>query len=261
MKVFFLCLLTLFFTGSVAQKKIKTVALSDSVMYTAIDRPGDFYVVTKTAQIQRFDKDGKLMLLYKAKALPTIFDPRDGSRLFAYYREDQHYEYLNPSFQPTVGYQIDSAFAIQPWLICPSGDHKLWVLDSADNALKKINVMASEVEVEAIVDLALIENATDFKTMREYQNFLFMLKPSKGIYVFSNLGKHIRTVAVSGVHQFNFLGEELYYMEGSQLKFFNLFSAETRSMNIPKGYTAALLTDERMVLFRAQNIDIFDFRP
>ncbi len=245
-----------------AQKKIKTITLSDSILFTAIDRPGDFYIVTKTGQIQRFEKNGKLTLLYKSKGLPTIFDPRDGSRLFAYYRHDQHYEYLNPSFAPTASYQIDSAFAIQPWLICTSGEHKLWVLDNADHTLKKINVQASEVEVEVVVDTLLIQNASAFKTMREYQSFVFLLDPLNGIFIFNNLGKHIRTLAISGIEHFNFLGEELYYLEGDQLKFFNLFSAENRVIKIPKeGYVTGLLTDERMILFKDQTIDIFEFRP
>lgn len=261
MKIFSLCLLLCAFIPSIAQKKITTLTLSDTILYAAIDRPGDFYVVTKTAQIQRFDKDGKLTLLYKARNVPTLFDPRDGARLFAYYRDDQHYEFLNPSFEPSASWRIDSAFAIQPWLICPSGEYKLWILDRVDHSLKKINVKASEVEVEVIIDPMLIENATSFKTMREYQSFIFLLNPSKGIFIFNNLGKHIKTIGVSGIQHFNFLGEELYYLRGDKLQFFNLFSAETREVKIDKGYAAALITDERLILFLPRSIDIFEFRP
>ena len=246
---------------SLAQKKIKTLSLTDSVAYPAIDRPGDFYVVTKTAQIQRFDKNGKLMLLYKAPSFPTLFDPRDGARLFVYYREEQLYEFLSPSFQSTASYHIDSAFAIQPWLICPSGDYKLWVLDSVDHSLKKINIKASEVEVEVTVDSSLIKNATTFKTMRDYQGFVFLLNPEKGVFIFNALGKHIRTISIPRIEHFNFLGEELYYLQNDTLKFFNLFTTETREVKVDKGYTTALLTDERMILFAPEKIDIYEFRP
>src|SRR5688500_3317941 len=206
-----------------AEGKIKSLTLNDTILYVAIDRPGDFYAITRSGQIQRFNKDGKLTLLYKNEKRPTLFDPRDGSRLFAYYRDDQHYEFLNPSFQATASFQNDSAFAIQPWLICPSGEYKLWVLDKADQSLKKINVRASEVEVEVVVDSSLIENAAAFTTMREYQGFVFLLHPGKGILIFNGLGKHIRTVEISGITSFNFLGEELYFLLGDTLQFFNLF--------------------------------------
>jgi len=242
-------------------EKIKTLTLSDTILYAAIDRPGDFYVITVTGQIQRYDKDGRLMLLYKAERAPTLFDPRDGARLFAYYRHDQHYEFLTPSFRATASYQIDPAFAIHPWLICPSGEYKLWVLDKADQSLKKIDVKASAVEVEVVVDSALIENTEAFKTMREYQSFVFLLNPAKGIFIFNSLGRHIKTIGTPGIRTFNFLGEELYFLRNGTLEFFNLFTAESRQMKIDTGFTDALLTDERIILFAPERIDIFAFRP
>jgi len=241
--------------------KIKSLALSDTIVSTAIDRPGDFYVVTSTGQIQRFDKDGKLTFLYKAETKPTLFDPRDGARLFVYYREGQRYDYLNPSFQPTASFKIDPAFAIQPWLICPSGEYKLWVLDQADQSLKKIDVKALAVEVEVVVDSSVVDSVAAFRAMREYQNFVFLLDPAMGIFIFNSLGKHIKTVSAPGIRSFNFLGEELYFLRGGSVEFFNLFTARSRQMGIDSQYRDILLTDERMILFTIQGIDIFAFRP
>jgi hypothetical protein len=240
---------------------IKTLTLSDTIRFAAIDRTGDFYAITGSGQIQRFDKDGKLTLLYKADTLPTLFDPRDGARPFAYFRKKQEYRYFNPSFQTIGLYQIDPSFAIRPWLICPSGEYKLWILDKADQSLKKVNVKDPEVEVEVLIDTALVQDASSFKAMREYQNFLFLLDPAKGIYVFNALGRHLRIIEAPGISSFNFLGEELYYLKGNRVKLFNLFTTETRELRIPPGYTDALLTDERMILFTPERIDIFAFRP
>ncbi len=242
-------------------KKIRTLTLSDTLLYLAIDRPGDFYAVTAAGQVQRFNTEGKLISLYKSDTVPTLFDPRDGARLFLYYRHDQHYQFVNPSFHTLASYKIDPAFAIQPWLICPSGEYKLWILDRADHSLKKVNVKESEVEVEVAVDTTLIDDATHFKTMREYQNFVFLLNPQKGIFIFNSLGRHIKTIDAPGIQNFNFLGEELYYLSGDNIELFNLFTAETRELEIPHGYTGALLSDERMILFIPERIDIFSFHP
>lgn len=247
--------------AAVAQEKITSVTLSDTIVDAAVDRPGDFYVITQSGQLQRFDKDGKLTLLYRAKKIPTVFDPRDGARLFAYYRSDQHYDYLNPSFKVTASYKIDPSFAIQPWLLCPSGDHKLWLLDNADHTLKKINVRESEVEVEMVVDSALTGSPEALKTMREYQNFVFLLNPKKGLYIFNGLGIYLRTVGGPGIRSFNFLGEELYYLKNGKVHFFNLFTADEREIDIDPVYTDIILTDERMILFTPGRIDICSFRP
>ena len=258
-------LMVLFFLISISAtaqtEKIKTLTLSDTILYSAIDRTGDFYAITKSAQIQRFNAEGELTLLYKAPEVPTIFDPRDGARLFAYYRSDQHYEYLSPSFRITASFTIDPSFAIQPWLICPSGDHKLWMIDEADNSLKKVDVRVSDVQVEVVVDSASIGDVQDFVTMREYQNFLFLLDPNRGLFIFNSLGRHIRTIGSAGIESFNFLGEELYFLHNGKLEFFNLFSAGTRHVEVDPAYTDALVTEERLILFTSEKIDIYSFRP
>jgi hypothetical protein len=248
---------------ALGQKKIKTLEISDTIVSMSIDRPGDFYLVTKSGQFQKFDQDGHLIILYKnhSHVPPTLFDPYDGSRLFTYYRDAQEYSYLNPSFEITSSYRIDSAFVIQPWLICSSGDHKLWVLDEADHSLKKINVRTTEVEVEVVIDLTLIKNVRNVSSMRDYQGFVFLLHKNHGIYVFNSMGKHIRTIEVPGIHSFNFLGEELYYHEGSKLKFFDLFTTETRELDLTGKQGEVIVGEQRLFLVHSTSVDIFEFKP
>lgn len=256
-----LWLILLIALPSLAQQKINTIETVDNIVYATVDRPGDVYLVLKNGQIQKFDKNGKLLVATKREETPTLFDPRDGARLFAYYRKPQQYDYYNPSFETTASFRIDPAFAIDPWLICPSGDHKLWLLDAADHSLKKLNARHTEVEVEISIDSTLIGDATAFTTMRDYQGFVFLLHPQKGIYIFNSLGKHIRTIPEKGIQHFNFLGEELYFLRGDELLFFNLFSAENRRIPLEGNANMVVLTDERMFVAGPRKLDIFEFRP
>lgn len=244
-----------------AQKKIKTLEVSDTIAHAFIDRPGEIYLITKNGQLQKYDQDGKLLILYKTSTLPTLFEPRDGARLFAYYRDTQHYEYRSPSFEVSKSFRIDSSFVIQPWLICPSGDHKLWVLDSVDHTLKKINPHDSEVEVEVILDTTLISDVTVFQTMRDYQGFVFLHEPARGIHIFSGMGKHIKTIEARGIRSFNFLGEELYYFSEGSLKFFDLFSAEMRESKIDQRGGDILLSDLRLFHILQREVTIYPFKP
>src|SRR6188768_1101920 len=172
-KIYVALLFTLVYTSTLAQtfKKIKSVEVSDSIKFAAVDRPGELYIMTRRGHLQHFDKDGKLLSFYKNPPAPTLFDPRDGSRLFAYFRKTQQYAYLSPSFETTANYKIDSAFVIDPWLICASGDHNIWILDAADWSLKKIDVKHGAVSTE--VELASLnkESKENIISMREYQGF------------------------------------------------------------------------------------------
>ncbi|HYC85331.1 MAG TPA: hypothetical protein VEB86_08920 [Chryseosolibacter sp.] len=243
------------------QKKIKTIELSDSIKSAYVDRVGELYVITRGGQVQRYDADGKLQILYRADDIPTLFDPRDGARLFAYYRSTQTYQYLNPSFEITKAYRIDSSFAIEPWLICPSGDHKLWVLDAVDHSLKRLNPKESVVEVEVVIDSVLIRDARLFTTMREYQGFVFLFEPGKGIHIFSAMGKHIKTIAAPGSTSFHFLGEEMYYRDGSSIRFLDLFSAEGRAIQPVQKSGDILLTDIRLFHVQDLRVDIYEYTP
>jgi hypothetical protein len=245
--------------ASNAQEKITSVTLTDSMTTTAIDRPGDVYIVTRSGQIQKLSTDGKLLLSFKADTVPTLFDPRDGARLFIYFRESQLYRFMNPSFNPLSTFEVDPAFAIQPWLICPSGEYKLWILDQADNSLKKVDIQTGRVEVEVVVGPDILDDASNFTAMREYQGFVFLLNPTRGIEIFNPLGIHIRSIEAPGIRNFNFLGEDLYYLKDDVLVFFNLFSATTLQQTVGKGYEQALVSEDRLMLFTPLRVDIFSF--
>jgi len=244
-----------------AQKKIKTITVADKVVSATVDRPGELYIVTNKGTIQRFDNAGALVSEYKNQSSPTLFDPRDGARLFAYYRHDQHYVFLSPTFDVTKSLTLDPSLAVEPWLTCVSGDYNLWILDAADVSLKKINVQSSSVEGDYKIADSLVQRASDISFMREYQGFLFLLHKTKGILIFNKMGKCIKIVSRPNLLYFNFLGEELYYPDGGHLMFLNLFTAETRETPMPETGDFILLTDERMYTVKGSTLGVFSLNP
>jgi hypothetical protein len=242
-------------------KKIKTVDVSDTITFASIDRPGDIYLTTVSGHLQHFTKEGKLQNLYRKGPSLTSFDPRDGSRLFAYYRDQAQYDLLNPAFDVVASYKIDSAFALEPWQVCASGDHFVWVLDVSGWSLKKIDIRSGAVPVEVPITVKSGKNKTDIIHMREYQNFVFLLDKKEGILIYNSMGKLIRTIPVTNIRYFNFLGEELYYLKGDKLIFFDLFTAENREMKLPAPAEFALLSDERLYLVRKTGVELFEFKP
>jgi len=245
---------------TLGQNKIVTRFVNDEVIYAAVDRPGELYIMTANGQIQKFNIDGNLVSVFKNNPGPTLFDPRDGARLFAYYRNDQHYVMMNPSFDVTASYKLDSAFVADPWLICTSGDHNLWAIDVSDASLKKLNVAVSSIDVDVKLDSEYAHNLEALTFMREYQGFLFLLDREKGILIFNSIGKLVRVIEQPRLPFFNFLGEELYYPRDGKIRFFNLFTAETRDMNGMPGQFM-LITDERIFSVNGKQIDFFALKP
>ena len=195
---FYILLIFFCYAKAPAQKLIKSIPAGDEVIYAAVDRPGELYIVTeREGRIRRFDMNGNPVSEYKNQPAPTLFDPRDGARLFGYFRNDQHYSFLSPSFEVTRTLPVEPSFAVEPWLVCISGDYNIWILDAGDMSLKRINTMSGSVEVEQKAADTLIRKASDITFMREYQGFLFLLHQEKGILIFNKMGRWIKTICTT----------------------------------------------------------------
>lgn len=249
---------SLYFPESYSQEKIISVPIKNEIISAYVDRVGELYIITSANDIQKFDINGKLLSVYKEGAAPTLFDPRDGSRLFAFFRKDRSVTHLSPSLVINNIVKIDSAFVLEPWLACSAGDHDLWILDAVDKTLKKLSLRTSTLPVEVNLPDDIKLSGVTF--MREYQGFLFLLERGKGIHVFNSMGRWIKTISASDLKYFNFLGEELYYPEQGSLIFTNLFSGDQRKLPISEPFEIALVTDERIFLVKKTNVNFFQLK-
>ena len=253
----YVTLLLLAGTPLLAQKpKPIAVTLPDSVTAAFIDRPGELYLQLGSGLLLRYDKDGSLRATAQATTPPTLFDPRDGARLFAYYRSTQQYTYLNPSFEAGILNPVDVAFATEPWLVCASGDYNVWILDVTDWSIKKIDTQKGIVLVETPVAGVAAANHEAITYMREYQGFLFLLERGKALHMYSSMGKHLRTLAAPGIQYFNFLGEEVYFDTNGRRQMFNLFSAKYDYAEGLASQDFALQSDERLYIIDGKVLEV-----
>ena len=249
MRVFLLFFISI--TTCFAQKKVATVTIESTPVFAAVDRAGDLYVILANNYLMKVDKSGKTINVITLPALPTIFDPKDGTRAFAYYHDTQSVESIAPDLSERDSAPLHPEFAISALLVCPS-KNELWILDSADFTLKKTKGNGTAIAYESSI------GKTGARYMREYLNFVFIL--DKGIHVFNNLGKEVRKIDAD-VPYFGFLGEEIYYPSGNSLQLVDLYTTEKREIALPHSAKFAFLTDDRMILIDDKGIELFEFIP
>lgn len=238
---------------------IGSVPLAGKAQFASVDRPGDLYVVMADGLIRKFDLNGKEIASRKFNTVPTLFDPRDGTLSFAWFRDARKLTYLPPDMSSSTETPIRPEFAVSPWQVCPS-KNELWILDSADMSLKQTIGKVTAVGYDVMwPGTAPTPSSVTF--MREYQNFLFVLDKETGIHMFNSLGRKIRQVDEKNLMYFNFLGEELYYIKSQSLKFLDLYTGESREIPLPSPCKFALLTDQRMILVKEGKVEFFEFTP
>jgi len=238
--------------------KIKEWSVGEIAGIT-VDRIGDFFVIQKKGGIKKYDPDGKLMASLP-KRKPSLIEPWYHPSIFIYDRQSQKYFSYGRFFENVQEHKIAPEFAIEPYLVCPTHDNRLWILDRADYSLKKINPLTHEVVNE--FTLAVESYAPEFTYLKEYQNLLFLHEKNKNIWIVNTLGKIITKIEINNPVNFSFFGQELYYLENNTIKFFDLLTEATREMPLSGELKFALVTDERILTVSTRNkISLYNYTP
>ena len=237
-----------------SQTLIATVDV-DNVQSAYVDRPGDLYILQKDNTLKKISAQGELVSTLTFQHSPTVFDPRDGARAFVYNRTTQRCSFY--SDETKQEFVIEQHYAIEPALVCSSGDYHIWIVDRSDWSLKKVNLSQSKVVAESFIDQKQFSKALDILFLREYQNFLFILEKNSGILIFNGIGKQVKKIPVTGIDYLNFLGEELYYKKNGTIFFYDLFDASQRETPVDPACKFALLTDASTFLVYDSKVEIF----
>ena len=243
-----------------AQNKKITIETSSEIVWAGVDRPGDLFLVLKTGEVQKFNKSGKKIGSHGFKGSPTLFEPMDGVQSFFYFREEKLFGNLSSDFESVTQHPLDPAFAIAPWLVCPTL-HELWILDSIDFTIKKTKMNSATISLEGALKHLPNKKITDYLYMREYQNYLFLLDKNEGIHMFNSLGNYVKTMGEKDISSVGFLGEEIYYTKSNVLILIDLYTNEKRSLPLSVACRSALVTDDTLYAVASNSVTILDFKP
>lgn len=239
---------------SLAQKRITAIDIKD-VASVYVDRPGDLYILHTDNTISKFDTLGMAVASPKFETTPTVFEPRDGARMFIYSAETKKGSFFSSATNQE--FIIHDYYALEPILATSAGDNGIWIVDKADWSIKRIDLKTSKVIAEALINRTQFEGDPKIIAVREYQNFFFVLEKNTGILIFNGLGKQIKKIDAPKITYFNFLGEELYYIKDDKMIFYDLFDGTTREEGADKKALYTLLTDARKYVVYTDRIDVF----
>lgn len=242
-------------------KKINTVPLKD-IDHLAIDRLGNPYAVFTNLSISKYDTDGKFQGTFanSEKKSITQLEPWNPLRVFIYSKETQEIILLDRSLLQQEKIKIDASLGIEPLLASPSNNNSYWLLDGSDLTLKKIDYKNSEVTLEISLNKFNRSLSSDYVFLREYQNMIFLLDEKTGIEIYSIVGKQINKIEAAGLSSIGFLGQELYYLEDGNLKFYDLYTEETHQFSVGN-VKQVLATDERLILLKGEVMKVYEFKP
>jgi hypothetical protein len=237
-----------------------TFETTSEIVWAGVDRPGDLFLVLKTGEVVKYNKDGQKIGVHGFQSPPTLIDPLDGVQSFYFDEAGTDYGNLSADMTSASRHVVDPAFAVRPWLVCPSL-HELWILDSADFSIKKTKMKSSAISLENVLIHLPSKQIEDYIYMREYQNYLFLLDKNAGIHIYNSLGKFVKTVGEKDITYFSFFGEEIYYLKNKQLYLTDLYTNEKRTLQVPIACRFALLRDDYLYAVEGNKVTVFAFKP
>lgn len=247
-------------TFSLAQeKKINTLHF-DVLYHAGINPAGELYTVSEK-KLSRFDKDGNMLkeIPFSSSSTITQFDAWHLTQVVLYFHEAQRIEIYSPDLEIRNTFVIDSVFAIEPQWIAASFDQKhFWIFDKADGSIKKVNYKTGEVVVDEVI--TAFGHSNEVLSMREYQRFLF-IQTGTSLFIFNNIGKHIRTIPTNTAQAFDFFGEEIALLQKNSVTLSSLFTKEERSKTLPGIFQHVWLTDDRLFGRSGSSVEIYSFNP
>jgi len=217
------------------------------------DANGNIYYASFNGDVIRYDRQ----LLHK-----EIFSPQNparidqleawqGLRIFTFHRELQIFRLINRNLSLNEDYYFPADLVGFVQIATPTFDNNIWLIDQEDFSLKRFQIHSNTIPVVTPLNLLLDSKKYEIRSMREYQNRLFVGIANVGILLFDNMGNYIKTYEEPDMSDLGFFGDIVYFKKGNQIALINIYNDEKKLVSLPPG------DSWRFVVYSATELYLF----
>ena len=242
---------------------VKTLALP-AAGAASLDRRGTLYLADQDNNLRQLARDGQPLNTY-SPAQPghvAVVEAWNQNSLLVFYDDRQQVllldRFLAPLSEIRLADYLDGT--VRTATLAPDG--LLWLLDESALTLREFDPQALRVVQNTPLDLIIGRSRPDFRFLRQYQNNVYLVDHTSGIFVFDNLGNYRKKLPFIGLDFITFRGDELAYISGGLLHFFHLYSLTERTQPLPAGLDATtvrqmLLGDQLAYFITTKGVSIY----
>ncbi|WP_299825402.1 hypothetical protein [uncultured Pontibacter sp.] len=223
------------------------------------DRNGNLYFLAANRSLLRIDSLGKPLGNFSPPTRGRIasIDAWNPMKILLFYEDRQELLLLDRFLRPVANTTLqDQNYTGTAKAAALAADDNFWLFDETNLTLSKLDLQLRKITIDTPLNLILDKERFNVRQLREYQNMVYLLD-ANGIFVFDNLGNYKKKLPFAGVNFIDFLNNELYFVQNGTLHFVNLYTSETRTLQLPSNYVTALASDARLYLFAVKQLDIY----
>ncbi|KUG06617.1 hypothetical protein [Solirubrum puertoriconensis] len=217
----------------------------------SLDRRGNLYVTDAQNNLRQFAADGQPLAVY-SPPLPghtASVEAWNTTKILVFYDDRQELQLLDRFMAPigsTRLSELTEGGMVRTVTLAP--DDNIWLLNESNLTLNQLGRgQQQRFTISTPLDLLLGRTKPDFRFLREYQNNLYLVDRTSGIWVFDNLGNYRKRLPYPGLSWVGFRGNELYYVQAGQVHFVDVYTAKERLLSIPTADVTQVLVGEQFL--------------
>jgi hypothetical protein len=230
----------------------------------SIDRRGTLYLADKDNNLRQLTTAGQPLNTY-SPAQPghvAVLEAWNQNAVLVFYDDRQQVllldRFLAPLSEIRLADYVDGT--VRTATLAPDG--LLWLLDESNLMLREFDPQALRLVQNTPLDLLIGRSRPDFRFLRQYQNNIYLVDRTSGIFVFDNLGNYRKKLPFTGLDFITFRGDELAYLSGGLLHFFHLYNLTERTQPLPADLDATtvrqvLLGDQYAYFVTAKGVSVY----
>jgi hypothetical protein len=228
----------------------------------ALDNLDNFYVVSSTGQIKKFNNRGDSVAVFNGirnyGKLQTI-DVTNPLKPLLFYKDFSTVVILDRLLSNRSSIDLRRHNILQPTAITLSYDNNIWVFDQFDNKLKKLDEGGN-----------LLLQTTDFRQLFNQtispqrlindNGFLYLVDSTQGILVFDNYGAFKRKIQLKGWNNIDVWNGKLVRLGTNEVIVYNPATFTEQSQKFPSSfapYIHSFTTHNKLVTFSTDSLRIY----
>ncbi len=241
----------------------KAQATCDSLQVSNItqmysDKLGNFYLVSSTNDIEKYDKNGKKIATANFKILGNIsyIDASNPFEIYVFYRDQNKVLYLDNLLSLRGETNLQTNGITQAACIARSYDNQLWVMDMGDLKLKKISKENTPLLESASFTILPISGDITPVNVLDVNNAIFILN-SGTLYQFDIFGNFVNKVVDDSIAYFQYINNQLVYINSkNELKVYNPITYTLKEIEIPEMQKAdkICITSDKIYILQSKYV-------
>ena len=230
----------------------------------AIDNLSNVYILTITDQLKKYNASGDSLAVYNnVRNYGKVYsiDVSNPLKVLLYYKDFSSIVVLDRllAARSTIDLRRKNIFQVSA--IGQSYDNNIWLFDSYDNKLKKIDdegaVLLETPDLRQVFDQAITP-----QQIIDQNNQLYLYDPVNGLFVFDHYGTFKRKIPVAGWSNISITDKNILGISNGSLQSYNVSTLMQAQQKFPGNfspYYKYYVSNNKLIALSKDGLHIYRF--